>query len=64
MSTTYGIERFEKRVPMTVAVRIVGRQRWPGVETSFTENVSSRGVRVSSIAPLAAQPNCRSRICA
>ena len=34
---------------MAVAVHISGHGRAPGVETTFTENVSSRGARVSSI---------------
>lgn len=34
---------------MAIAVHISGRERTPGVETTFTENVSSRGARVSSI---------------
>ena len=33
---------------MTVAVNIASRQPLPGVETVFTENVSSRGARVVS----------------
>ena len=49
MPNTFDVERLEKRIPMTVAVHISGRERAPGVETTFTENVSSRGARVSSI---------------
>jgi len=49
MSNTSGFERVEKRILMTVAVHISGHERAPGVETAFTENVSSRGARVSSI---------------
>ena len=49
MANTFFVERLEKRIPMTVAVRISGHQCLPGVETTFTENVSSRGARVSSI---------------
>jgi hypothetical protein len=33
---------------MTVAVHLAGHQYAPGVETTFTENVSSRGARVTS----------------
>lgn len=33
---------------MTIAVNISGRAGKPGVETAFTENVSSRGARVAS----------------
>jgi hypothetical protein len=49
MPNTFDVERLEKRIPMTVAVHISGRERVAGVETSFTEDVSSRGARVSSI---------------
>ena len=42
------IERLEKRVPMTVAVHLAGSGSARGVETAFTENVSSRGARVAS----------------
>ncbi len=34
---------------MAVAVHISGHRRAPGVETTFTENVSSRGARVTTI---------------
>ena len=43
------VERIEKRVPMEVAVQIAGHLRDPGVETTFTENVSSRGARVVTV---------------
>ena len=33
---------------MAVAVHISGHRRTPGVETTFTENVSSRGARVTT----------------
>jgi hypothetical protein len=49
MANTFGVERLEKRIPMAVAVHISGHGRAPGVETTFTENVSSRGARVASI---------------
>jgi hypothetical protein len=49
MPNTFDIERLEKRIPMTVAVHLSGHRRTPGVETTFTENVSSRGARVASI---------------
>lgn len=49
MPNPFDVERLEKRIPMTVAVHISARERVAGVETSFTENVSSRGARVSSI---------------
>jgi hypothetical protein len=40
--------RREKRIPMEVGVRISGHPALPGTETTFTENVSSRGARVLS----------------
>ena len=48
MVSTIDIERLEKRIPMAIAVHISGHRRAPGVETTFTENVSSRGARVVS----------------
>jgi hypothetical protein len=48
MPKTFDVERLEKRIPMTVFVHISGQGRAPGVETAFTENVSSRGARVAS----------------
>ncbi len=49
MSKTYDVSRVENRVPMALAVRISGHAAMPGVETTFTENVSSRGARVLSV---------------
>ena len=49
MSNAFGVKRLEKRILMTVAVHISGHERAPGVEKAFTDNVSSRGARVSSI---------------
>ena len=40
--------RRETRVPMEVGVQITGHRSLPGTETTFTENVSSRGARVLS----------------
>jgi hypothetical protein len=40
--------RCETRVPMEVGVQITGHRVLPGTETTFTENVSSRGARVLS----------------
>ena len=45
----FTIERSEPRVPMEVGVRISGNSTMPGMETTFTENVSTRGARVRSI---------------
>jgi len=47
-SKVYSIERCEPRLPMEVAVQIAGNSNVPGVEMTFTENVSSRGARVVS----------------
>ncbi len=49
MGKAYPFHRYEKRVPMEVAVQISGNGRSPGVETTFTENVSARGARVVTI---------------
>lgn len=38
--------RLENRIPMAVAVQISDNGRLPGIETTFTENVSARGARV------------------
>jgi hypothetical protein len=45
----FQIERSEPRLPMQVGVRISGNAFMPGLETTFTENVSSRGARVRSV---------------
>jgi len=49
MPRAFDIERLEKRIPMTVAVHISGLQSTSQVETTFTEDVSSRGARVPSV---------------
>ena len=49
MTQTFDIARLEKRIPMTVAVHISGQASASDVETTFTEDVSSRGARVPSI---------------
>ena len=49
MPQAFDIKRLEKRIPMTVAVHISGHESASEVETTFTEDVSSRGARVSSI---------------
>jgi hypothetical protein len=49
MAQEYGVKRFEKRIPMTVAVHISGHRSAAPVETTFTEDVSSRGARVPSV---------------
>ncbi len=49
MNTRFSMQRAEDRIPMEVGVQIAGNENLPGVETTFTENVSSRGARVASI---------------
>lgn len=46
MPKAYAAVRAEERIPISVAVRISGDPGLPGVETTFTENVSSGGARV------------------
>ncbi len=48
MRQAFSVQRLEKRIPMTVAVLIADRQSAACVETTFTEDVSSRGARVPS----------------
>jgi len=45
----YQVGRCEPRIPMQVGVRISGNAFMPGLESTFTENVSSRGARVRSV---------------
>ncbi len=45
------IARREKRVPMAIAVQLGGHADMPGIETTFTENVSSHCARVYSVRP-------------
>ena len=42
----YSVHRCEERVPLEVLVKIAGNADSPGIETTFTENVSLRGARV------------------
>ncbi len=49
MAQTFDVPRLEKRIPMTVAVHISGQRSAAHVETTFTEDVSSRGARVPSV---------------
>ena len=49
MPKTFAISRSDKRIPMEVAVLISGHKITPGVENTFTENVSTRGARVVSV---------------
>ncbi len=45
---TFTVARRETRVPMEVGVKIAGNIAPEETETTFTENVSSRGARVLS----------------
>lgn len=45
---TFDAVRCETRVPMEVGVHISGHGALPGTETTFTENISSRGACVLS----------------
>src|SRR5690348_293874 len=47
--SNFQIARSEPRLPMQVGVRISGNTFMPGLESTFTENVSSRGARVRSV---------------
>jgi hypothetical protein len=38
--------RTQNRLPMAVAIQISGNERLPGIENTFTENVSVRGARI------------------
>lgn len=49
MPKAYSVERLEKRIPMAVAVQLAGHQELPGLETTFTENVSPGGARVLTV---------------
>ncbi len=48
MFRSHVMTRAEKRIPMAVAVRIVGHAAMPGMETTFTEDVCSSGAKVYS----------------
>lgn len=48
MAKNYTVQRTERRIPMEVAVQVTGHPTIPGVELTFTENVSGRGARVLS----------------
>lgn len=42
----YAVQRAESRIPMELRVQISGHPEVPGVETTFTQDVSSGGARV------------------
>jgi len=45
----YSQPRRDDRIPMEIPVVLEGNRHLPGVESTFTENVSARGARVVSI---------------
>lgn len=47
-SDSYSFHRVERRIPMEIPVVLDGHRRMPGTESTFTENVSTRGARVIS----------------
>jgi PilZ domain len=46
--TAFTFHRAERRIPMEIAVMLDGHRATPGVESTFTENVSAKGARVVS----------------
>ena len=49
MPKQFAARRSDKRIPMEVAVLLSGHKVTPGIESTFTENVSARGARVVSV---------------
>lgn len=45
----YAFQRRESRIPMEIPLVLDGHREVPGVESTFTENVSARGARVVSV---------------
>ena len=45
----FPFQRAENRIPMEIPVVLEGHRQMPGVEATFTENVSAKGARVVSI---------------
>lgn len=45
---TFAATRCEPRIPMEVGVQISGHPAFPDAETTFTEDVSTKGARVRS----------------
>jgi PilZ domain len=44
----FRFNRSENRIPMEIPVVLEGHRQMPGVEATFTENVSAKGARVVS----------------
>ena len=49
LATKFTFHRTEKRILMEIPVLIDGHRDAPGLESTFTENVSARGARVVSV---------------
>ena len=45
----HAVPRRENRIPMEIPVVLDGHRQVPGVEATFTENVSAKGARVVSV---------------
>jgi hypothetical protein len=45
----HAVPRRENRIPMEIPVVLDGHRQVPGVESTFTENVSAEGARVVSV---------------
>jgi hypothetical protein len=45
----FGFHRMDARIPMEIPVMLDGHRKLPGTESTFTENVSARGARVTSV---------------
>ena len=48
-SEVFACHRAEARIPMEIPVVLDGHRQMPGLEATFTENVSARGARVISV---------------
>ena len=48
-SNNHAVLRRENRIPMEIPVVLDGHRQVPGVESTFTENVSAKGARVVSV---------------
>jgi hypothetical protein len=49
LKTLHTTHRSEHRIPMEIPVVLDGHRDTPGVESTFTENVSTRGARVVTV---------------
>jgi hypothetical protein len=49
MPFAFPFARVEQRIPMAVGIMLDGHSEMPGVEKTFTENVSAHGARVVTI---------------